>query len=185
MNIFDRGSILVIVYSAFSQGSAAGVWHLVSGAMLFAVLVLNFIMLAALILVTTFGSRWLGFSTEEEIAIVFCGSKKSMASGLPMANILFPGHAVGLIVLPLMIFHQIQLFVCATLAKRYAARTQGSATTPRNILVTDPALGAPSAGAHSCAKMIPRSRPISSRSTLDLSTPSPHGRQLPISIPKY
>ena len=53
---------------------------------------------------------------------MFCGSKKSMAGGIPMANILFPGHAVGLIVLPLMLFHQAQLFACATLAQRYAQR---------------------------------------------------------------
>ncbi|MBH0619118.1 bile acid:sodium symporter, partial [Salmonella enterica] len=62
------------------------------------------------------------FSKEDEITIVFCGSKKSLASGIPMANILFPGAAVGAIVLPLMIFHQIQLFACATLAQRYARR---------------------------------------------------------------
>ena len=53
---------------------------------------------------------------------MFCGSKKSMASGIPMANILFPGQAVGLIVLPLMLFHQAQLFACAVLAQRYARR---------------------------------------------------------------
>jgi sodium/bile acid cotransporter 7 len=129
-NIFDRGSILVIVYSAFGEGSAAGVWHLVSPASLGALLVLDSIMLGTVILTTTFISRWLGFSTKEEIAIVFCGSKKSMASGLPMANILFPGQAVGLIVLPLMIFHQVQLFVCATLARRYAARTQDRVSSP-------------------------------------------------------
>ena len=122
-NVFDRGSILVIVYSAFSEGSAAGVWHLVSPASLGAVLALDCAMLGLVIMATMFASRRLGFSTEEEIAIVFCGSKKSMASGLPMANILFPGQ-VGLIVLPLMIFHQVQLFVCATLARRYAARAQ-------------------------------------------------------------
>ena len=122
-NIFDRGSILVIVYSAFSEGSAAGVWHLVSPASLCAVLALDCAMLGLVIMTTMFASRRLGFSTEEEIAIVFCGSKKSMASGLPMANIIFPGQ-VGLIVLPLMIFHQVQLFVCATLARRYAARAR-------------------------------------------------------------
>ena len=128
-NIFDRGSILVIVYSAFSEGSAAGIWHLVSPASLCAVLALDCAMLGLVILTTSFASRRLGFSTEEEIAIVFCGSKKSMASGLPMANILFPGQ-VGLIVLPLMIFHQVQLFVCATLARRYAARA-------RNLTLSD------------------------------------------------
>jgi sodium/bile acid cotransporter 7 len=131
-NIFDRGSILVIVYAAFSEGTAAGVWHLVSPASLGAILVLDLIMLGAVIVTTTFVSRWFGFSSKEEIAIVFCGSKKSMASGLPMANILFPGQAAGLIVLPLMIFHQAQLFVCATLARRYAARTHDRVSSPAN-----------------------------------------------------
>ena len=55
---------------------------------------------------------------------MFCGSKKSMATGIPMATILFAGHAVGLIVLPLMLFHQAQLFACAVLAQRYARRQQ-------------------------------------------------------------
>jgi len=56
---------------------------------------------------------------------VFCGSKKSLASGLPMATVLLSGQSVGLIVLPLMLFHQIQLMVCATLAKRYANAGRG------------------------------------------------------------
>ena len=62
----------------------------------------------------------LGFSRADEVTIVFCGSKKSLASGLPMATVLLAGQSVGLIVLPLMLFHQIQLMVCAVLAKRYA-----------------------------------------------------------------
>jgi sodium/bile acid cotransporter 7 len=75
--------------------------------------------------VTTYGSRLLGFSRADEVTIVFCGSKKSLASGLPMATVLLAGQSVGLVVLPLMLFHQIQLMVCAWLAKRYAnARTQ-------------------------------------------------------------
>ena len=66
------------------------------------------------------GSRRLGFSREDEIAIVFCGSKKSLATGVPMANVIFAGGAIGAIVLPVMLFHQIQLMVCAGLARRYA-----------------------------------------------------------------
>jgi sodium/bile acid cotransporter 7 len=122
--IFDRGSILMIVYAAFSAGAVAGVWRLVSPAVLGALLGLDLLLLGVVIAATTLASRWSGFSTEDEIALVFCGSKKSMASGLPMASILFPGHALALIVLPLMIFHQGQLFVCATLARRYAARAK-------------------------------------------------------------
>jgi sodium/bile acid cotransporter 7 len=136
--IFDRGSILVIVYSAFSEGSANGIWQLVSPGVLLTVLLLDVIMLGAVIVTTTLTSRWLAFTIEEEIAIVFCGSKKSMASGLPIANILFPGHSVGLIVLPLMIFHQLQLFVCASLARRYARRTDDRYTDHDDISADHP-----------------------------------------------
>jgi len=80
------------------------------------------VLLAAVLFVNVLCSRAAGFSKEDEITIVFCGSKKSMAGGIPMASILFPGHAVGLIVLPLMLFHQAQLFTCAALAQRYAHR---------------------------------------------------------------
>jgi solute carrier family 10 (sodium/bile acid cotransporter), member 7 len=119
----DRGSILLVVYAAFSQGVVAGVWHSLSPGSLVEVLAIDLVVLAAIIAVTTLLSRALRFSTEDEIAIVFCGSKKSMAGGIPMATILFAGHAVSLIVLPLMLFHQAQLFVCATLARRYNARS--------------------------------------------------------------
>lgn len=118
----DRGSILLIVYAAFSEGMVAGIWSQLSWESLALVLVLDMVMLAIVLALTTWATRRLGFSKEDEIAIVFCGSKKSMASGIPMANILFAGQAVGLIVLPLMLFHQIQLIVCADLARRYSAR---------------------------------------------------------------
>ena len=126
----DRGSILLVVYAAFSESVVQGVWSHMDYASLGLILLLDVVLLAIVIVATTTTSRWLGFSTEDEISIVFCGSKKSMASGLPMANILFPGQAVGAIVLPLMLFHQIQLFVCATLAQRYAARTRDGASVP-------------------------------------------------------
>ena len=70
-------------------------------------------------------ARALGFSVEDEIVAVFCGSKKTLASGMPMAKLLFGAHpALGLIVLPIMFYHQIQLFVCAMLANRYARRPE-------------------------------------------------------------
>ena len=127
---FDRGSILVIVYAAFSAGAVAGVWSRVSAADLGVILALDLVMLGAVLVATTLISRRLGFSKEDEIAIVFCGSKKSLASGMPIAAIIFPGHVVALIVLPLMLFHQAQLFACAILARRYGARPE--ATTRDN-----------------------------------------------------
>ncbi|WP_168844965.1 bile acid:sodium symporter family protein [Sphingomonas sp. S2M10] len=121
--VVDRGSILLVVYAAFSEGMVAGVWGRVSPTDLALVLAFNAVLLGIVIATTMIGSRKLGFPKEDEIAIVFCGSKKSMASGIPMATILFPGGAVSLIVLPLMIFHQLQLFVCAVLARKYGARS--------------------------------------------------------------
>ena len=122
-SVVDRGSILLVVYAAFSAGMVAGIWHQMEWQSLALVLGVDLVLLAIVLVATTMVSRAAGFSKEDEIAIVFCGSKKSMAAGIPMANILFHSHAaIGLIVLPLMLFHQAQLFACATLAQRYARR---------------------------------------------------------------
>ncbi len=121
-SVVDRGSVLLVVYAAFSAGMVAGIWHQVDWQSLALILVVDLALLAIVLAATTMASRAAGFSKEDEIAIVFCGSKKSMAAGIPMANILFHNHAIGLIVLPLMLFHQAQLFACATLAQRYARR---------------------------------------------------------------
>ena len=129
-SLVDRGSILLIVYGAFSEGMVAGVWSQLSWQSLVLVIALDMVMLALALIITTVASRRLGFSKEDEIAIVFCGSKKSMASGIPMANILFAGQAVSLIVLPLMLFHQIQLMTCAAIARRYAQRPQEAEPVP-------------------------------------------------------
>lgn len=122
--VFDRGSILLVVYSAFSAGVVAGIWSKVTPQSLALVIVFDLVILGLVLVFTTAVSRLLRFPVEDEIAIVFCGSKKSMASGLPMANIIFSASTVGLIVLPLMLFHQMQLMVCAALARRYGQRPE-------------------------------------------------------------
>jgi len=121
VNRVDRGSILLVVYSAFSAAVVDGLWRKLSVADLAVVLVMDGLILAIALFATTFAARLLGFSREDEIAIVFCGSKKSLASGVPMAGVLFPAAIIGPIIVPLMLFHQIQLMVCAVMARRYAA----------------------------------------------------------------
>ena len=116
----DRGSILMVVYSAFSEAVVEGLWHTFSVLDIATVIVANMLLLATVICITMFGSRALGFSKAHEITITFCGSKKSLASGVPMANVIFAGQGIGAIVLPLMLFHQIQLMTCAFLAQKYA-----------------------------------------------------------------
>ncbi len=136
LGLVDRGSILLVVYTAFSEGVTQGIWHQLGLADLGRLMMVDAALLAAVLAITTYGSRFLGFSRADEVTIVFCGSKKSLASGLPMATVLLAGQSVGLIVLPLMLFHQIQLMVCAWLAKRYAntrleAPTHGMAEPAR------------------------------------------------------
>jgi sodium/bile acid cotransporter 7 len=118
----DQGSILLVVYTAFSDSVVEGLWQKLSAPALLALAALSCAMLAIALVLATVVSRKLGFNKEDEIAIVFCGSKKSLASGVPMAKVLFPHGALGTIILPLMLFHQIQLMVCAILAQRFARR---------------------------------------------------------------
>jgi len=120
LSLFERGSIVLVVYSAFSAGVVAGIWHQLTAANLAGLLVVDLLLLAAVLAVTTVGSRRLGFPPEDRVAIVFCGSTKSLASGVPIATVLFAGQSVGLMVLPLMLFHQMQLMACAYLARRAA-----------------------------------------------------------------
>ncbi|WP_059410632.1 bile acid:sodium symporter family protein [Cupriavidus basilensis] len=122
-NKIDRGVIVLIVYSSFCDATAAGLWHKYSWETIGAVMALAAVLLLVILATTTFTARRLGFSVEDEITAVFCGSKKSLANGIPMAKILFAGHpALGLLVLPLMVYHQLQLIVCSVIASRYANR---------------------------------------------------------------
>ncbi|OUJ00150.1 bile acid:sodium symporter [Acetobacter orientalis] len=123
LSLTDRGSILIVVYAAFSDAVMQGLWHKVPLSQLGMIALIDFMLLACVLILTALTSRASGLPLKDEIAVVFCGSKKTLASGVPMANVLFPPASVGLIVLPLMIYHQIQLFVCAMLARRFAART--------------------------------------------------------------
>ncbi|MER0483918.1 bile acid:sodium symporter family protein [Streptomyces sp. Edi2] len=121
LGLVDRGSILLVVYTAFSAGMVEGIWYQVSGLRLLCLLGVEAVLLAVMLTATSYGARRLGFPREDRIAITFAGSKKSLAAGLPMAGVLF-GAQAGLAVLPLMLFHQMQLMVCAVLAKRFAAQ---------------------------------------------------------------
>jgi sodium/bile acid cotransporter 7 len=120
LSFTDRGSIILVAYSAFSAAVLAGAWSGLKWVELATILALGAFLLAAVLTFTRFVSRGLKFSREDAIAIVFCGSKKSLATGVPMANILFPAATVGLVILPVMVFHQLQLMVCAFIARRYA-----------------------------------------------------------------
>lgn len=118
----DRTTILLVVYTAFSAAVIEGLWQRYSIGDLGWVFVLNAVILALALLFTRWVARRVGLNTADEIAVVFCGSKKSLASGVPMASVLFPAVLLGPMILPLMLFHQMQLMACAVIAQRYAQR---------------------------------------------------------------
>lgn len=119
----DRGSILLIIYVAFSKGMVDGIWGQLQPADLVVLVAILCLLLALVLVLTALLGRWImRLSVENEIVLQFCGSKKSLASGLPMATVIFAGPQLGMIILPLMLFHQIQLVVCAVLARRYSHR---------------------------------------------------------------
>ncbi|QGU05859.1 bile acid:sodium symporter family protein [Corynebacterium comes] len=118
--IVDRGSITMVVYSAFSAGMVAGVWSQVSVGEIIFLIGFSIVLVAIMLSLTRFTARRLGFNEKDIKAIQFCGTKKSLATGLPMASVIFGGAGLGLLILPLMIFHQVQLMMCSWLASRYA-----------------------------------------------------------------
>ncbi|GAB3676783.1 bile acid:sodium symporter family protein [Salinisphaera aquimarina] len=128
----DQSSIVLVVYGAFSASVIEGLWQQLPLTSL-AVLVGVAVALLALMLLLTFAVGRRFFAREDEIVLLFCGSKKSLASGIPIAKVLFAGGALGSVVLPLMIFHQLQLLACALIARRYAVAAD------RADVVTQPA----------------------------------------------
>ena len=119
----DQGTVLLVVYGAFGESVREGLWQHTSMAALLTVAVVAVVLLAIAMPGITWLARRLGFNRSDEIPIVFCGSKKSLATGVPIAKVLFAGGSLGAIVLPIMIYHQIQLVVCAMVARRYARQT--------------------------------------------------------------
>jgi len=122
LKFVDQGSILLVVYVAFSEAVTGGLWRDTPIPAILGLVVVCIVILAAALLISILLGKLFKFNTADRITLLFCGSKKSLASGVPMAQVLFAGSAVGAVVLPLMLFHQIQLMVCSVLASRYAKR---------------------------------------------------------------
>jgi sodium/bile acid cotransporter 7 len=121
--IIDRVVVLLLVFASFSDSVAAGLWRDYGAGILLVTLAGAAVFLAAALFLTTSAARLLGFTVEDEIVAAFCGSKKTLAAGVPMAKVLFGAHpGLGLIMLPIMFYHQLQLMVCSALAQRYAKR---------------------------------------------------------------
>ncbi|SDV48393.1 bile acid:sodium symporter family protein [Chitinasiproducens palmae] len=122
LRFVDQGSIILVVYGAFSEAVIEGIWQRVSVTTIILLIVVNLVFLGIALVAVNLVTRKLGFSRADRITAMFCGSKKSLASGVPIARVLFSPQAAGMIVLPLMLFHQVQLMVCSVLAQRWGER---------------------------------------------------------------
>ncbi|MGN7742339.1 bile acid:sodium symporter family protein [Pseudomonas sp. 22526] len=135
LKFVDQGSILLVVYGAFSEAVNEGIWQQIPLWNLAGLVLACGVLLALALLASSLLSKLFGFNQEDRITILFCGSKKSLATGVPMAQVLFAGSTMGVLILPLMLFHQIQLMVCAVLAQRYAKRPE---SIPELMAQVDP-----------------------------------------------
>ena len=118
--IVDRGSIWMVVYSAFSQGVVAGVWTQLPLWQILFLIALAAALVVAMLWVTGWVPGKLGFNPADTVAIQQCGTQKSLATGLPMASVMFVGATLGTLIIPLMIYHMTQLVICSSYVSRYA-----------------------------------------------------------------
>lgn len=120
----DRLSVLFIVYVSFSRGATSGLWSTLNWPLFLALALVCGLLLVLALFLTERSGRLFGFNRADRIVILFCGSKKSLVAGVPMANIIFPASLASTIILPLMVFHQMQLMACAWIARRLAGQDQ-------------------------------------------------------------
>jgi solute carrier family 10 (sodium/bile acid cotransporter), member 7 len=134
LSVVDRGSVVLVAYLGVGRGVVTGTWRLLSPSVLGVLVAVELSLLAVVLVGAATVPRWLGFGPADRITIMFCGSNKSVATGLPMAGVLFADHGVGVLV-PVLLYHLSQLGTCAVLATRLAARASSGSSAP------DPAPG--------------------------------------------
>lgn len=133
LSYMDRTTIVLAVYTAFSAAVLGGIWSRLPLSTLMVIAAICAALLAAMLGIAKLVARLFGFSAQDQACVMFCGSQKSLVTGVPMARVLFPGAEAGIVILPLMLYHQLQLMVGAWLARRMgSAEPSGSGTAQRN-----------------------------------------------------
>lgn len=124
----DQSSIYLVIYTAFSKAVVDGIWQQLPPARLLLLVLCCSALLALLLLACHWATGRLGFDMPDRIAALFGASQKSLATGVPIAQVLFAGGTMGALLLPLMVYHQVQLMTCAALARRFQRRGGGPET---------------------------------------------------------
>lgn len=127
----DRLVILLIVLNSFSDSVAEGIWAGHGASTLVVVAAGAAALFFTVLVLLSLICRRLGFSEADTIAGVFCGTKKSLATGIPMAKIMFGASPVlGLIIAPTILYHLIQLVAASVIARRFSAVSATAGTPP-------------------------------------------------------
>ncbi len=131
LRIFDQVTILLIVFTAFCDSFAEGIFSRYRPADVFR-LGVGMVGLYLAVFGIIWGlSRALKFPRADQIVAVFCGSKKSLVHGSVMASLLFPGAAAtGLILLPLMLYHALQIVLASSMAQYLGRQVAGAGPVP-------------------------------------------------------
>lgn len=117
----DRATILLLVYTSFCDSVVGGVWTAQRPSALLLTFGLSGLLLALMLVGSNGLGKALGLAREERIALMFCGSKKTLASGVPMARVMFGASpSLGVVLLPILIYHPLQLVICGWLASRFS-----------------------------------------------------------------
>ena len=122
--VADRGSIVLIAYASVSAATVSGAWAHVTWVAVVVLVLVCAAMLASMLVLTWTGGGRLGLDRPDRIALLMCGSKKSLATGLPMAAVLFSPALAASVALPVIVFHQLQLATCAVLARRLSSQVE-------------------------------------------------------------
>jgi sodium/bile acid cotransporter 7 len=134
LSLVDRATIVLLVYTSFCDSVKAGIWSNYGLPPLYLALLACMLLLGAMLTVVQLASRAIGLPVEDQITAVFCGSKKTLASGVPLARVIFGAHpGLGMILLPIMIYHPLQLLVCGMLAGRWARRQPADPRLDRSV----------------------------------------------------
>ncbi|MDE5176949.1 bile acid:sodium symporter family protein [Vibrio fluvialis] len=129
VNKVDKYVILLIVYNAFCDSVVNGIWSEFSVGLLATSIIICTVILLIMVHLIQWGARRTKFTLPDEVAAVFCGTKKTLAAGIPMAKVIFGADpSLGMILLPIMLYHPIQIFYCAVLANRYARQSESLKT---------------------------------------------------------
>ena len=120
LSLFDKSVIVLIVFSSFSTSFASNLFASLDPLSLVKLSVIVVLLFFAVYAFTGYVCKLFNFSLQDTITVKFAGTKKSLVHGSVMAKIIFGSSAsLGLFLLPIMLYHILQLILVAIFAERY------------------------------------------------------------------